>query len=354
MRFSLLLRFCIAVCFISLLHPAYALDNDYRVPINGTVLHFRVRGGNPANPYLLILHGGPGFSSFMFYPWGPALEKNLNVIYLDQRGCGLSQRDSPPSPFQSPDLKRLKGYTIANMIQDIEGVRSFLKVKKWFVLGHSWGGMLGLEYVTRYPEQTLGFIDMDGVISWPAMQQSIVEQCHLRFEQMQQGSAAQKSQGAYLLHILNQTAKEPLSSPVRMASEFQLAMGPANLYFPAGQANAFTKFQAEISKATAPYHVPAEALYPANAPALGLYQNDHLLTRDDTGLLGKVRVPTLIINGKEDGVITPAMAEKAHHGIKGSQLIVLNRCGHFPFVSRPARTAAAILQFAASVNKQRP
>jgi proline iminopeptidase len=245
----------------------------------------------------------------------------------------------------------IKGYTISNMIKDIEGVRRFLKIKKWFVLGHSWGGMLGLEYISHSPEHILGFVDMDGVVSWPAMQRSIVEQCQARFMKMLHSGAAQKAQATSLLRILEQVARQPLSSPTRMEGEFQLAMGPANLYFPAGQSDAFAALQTKIATAVAAYHVPATALYPAVLPALGLYHNDHLLTRDDTPLLGKITVPTLIIEGKEDGIITPAMAEIAHSKIEGSQLLELNNCGHFPFVSRPARTAIAVLQFVAEVEK---
>src|SRR5690349_14073888 len=69
-----------------------AFDEDYKQNINGTRLHFRVRGTDKANPYLLILHGGPGFSAHMYYSWGVTLEKTVNVVYLDQRSCGESDR----------------------------------------------------------------------------------------------------------------------------------------------------------------------------------------------------------------------------------------------------------------------
>ena len=86
----------------------------------------------------------------MFYPWGPSLEKTLNVVYLDQRGSGESAR-LPVANVMAPKPAEIKGYTIANLVADIEGVRQILKVDKWYVLGHSWGGMLGLEYVTAHP-----------------------------------------------------------------------------------------------------------------------------------------------------------------------------------------------------------
>src|SRR5262249_30238322 len=59
---------------------AQPFDDDYSQPINGVTLHFRVRGANKANPYLLLLHGGPGAGSLAFYPWGESLEADLNVV----------------------------------------------------------------------------------------------------------------------------------------------------------------------------------------------------------------------------------------------------------------------------------
>ena len=81
---------------------------------------------------------------------------------------------------------------------------------------------------------------------------------------------------------------------------------------------------------------------------MALIVNDHFLTRDDTPLLAKVTVPTLIINGKQDGVITPQSAEAVHAAIKGSQLVEMDDCGHFPFFEQPGETTKAVLGFTAA------
>jgi pimeloyl-ACP methyl ester carboxylesterase len=86
-------RACLIFCLLLLTAlPAFAFDEDHHEVINGAMLHFRVRGTDKAHPYLVLLHGGPGFSAHMFYPWGASLEKTLNVVYLDQRGSGESAR----------------------------------------------------------------------------------------------------------------------------------------------------------------------------------------------------------------------------------------------------------------------
>lgn len=122
-------------------------------------------------------------------------------------------------------------------------------------------------------------------------------------------------------------------------------MGPGGLYFAGDQAAAFPAFLQQIGASVQPYHVPYAALAPAAEPGAALIANDHFLTRDDTPLLARIAVPTLILNGKQDGVITPQSAETVHGLIKGSRLIGFDACGHFPFLEQPDKAAAAVLAF---------
>jgi len=323
-----------AACLFTLTPQARAFDDDHREVINGTMLHFRVRGIDRANPYLLILHGGPGFSSHMFYGWGASLEKSLNVVYLDQRGCGESSRLEIAQP-DAPEPDEISDYTLTNMVRDIEGVRESLGIGKWYVLGHSYGGMLGLEYVATHPEHVRGYIHMDGLVSVPQMQNAILDNAQAKFMAANNPLQAQ----------VRQLQALPPSNPQRLFGGFGLAMGSAALYFAKDQTAAFAAFIQQTGATTKPYDVPQEALLPAPEPGIALIVNDHFLTRDDTPLLAKIRVPALIINGREDGVITPALAEAAHAAIKGSSLLEFDHCGHFPFLEQPDKTTAAILTF---------
>ena len=58
--------------------------------------------------------------------------------------------------------------------------------------------------------------------------------------------------------------------------------------------------------------------------------------------LGDVRVPTLIVWGKEDRITPPEVAERFHAGIPGSQLVYLPNCGHAPMLERPEAFNAAV------------
>ncbi len=111
---------------------------------DGLALYFEMSGkGIPC----LFLHGGPGYWSKSFQHFaGELLEENLQMVYLDQRGCGRSEH----SPTQD--------YSLNRMMDDIEELRIFLGIEQWFILGHSFGGILAVNYSSRYPERTVGLI----------------------------------------------------------------------------------------------------------------------------------------------------------------------------------------------------
>jgi 2-hydroxy-6-oxonona-2,4-dienedioate hydrolase len=61
--------------------------------------------------------------------------------------------------------------------------------------------------------------------------------------------------------------------------------------------------------------------------------------------LGDVRVPTLIVWGKEDRITPPEVAERFHAGIPGSQLVYLPNCGHAPMLERPEAFDAVVSEW---------
>lgn len=352
---------------------AHAFDEDHKETINGTTLHFRVRGMDKANPYLLILHGGPGMSAHMYYPWGASLEKNLNVVYLDQRGCGESERlkfanpavekiGDDPKNYTMENLEKIvthwltegkteeaREVTMANLLRDIEGVRETLKVDKWYVLGHSWGGMLGLEYVSAHPEHVLGYIHMDGLVSMPELQDAVLDNAEAKFKAEAAGERKPaKEQAENLLKAVQQLRVLSPTNPRRFLGALGLAMGPAGLYFARDGQNAFAQLNRKAAEAVAPYHVPFAALLPAWEPLAALMQTEHYLTRDDHSLPAGITVPTLVLNGKQDGLTTAKAAENIQRDIKTSTLVLLDDCGHFPFAEQPDKTTSAVLDFVAA------
>jgi proline iminopeptidase len=310
------------------------MEQNYFEKLNGTKLHFLVRGENPKNPYLLALHGGPGFSAHMFYPWGKSLEKRLNVVYLDQRGCGESERLTPETQ---------KTFTVKNLLADLEAVREFLKIKNWYVLGHSWGGMLGLEYAAMFPNKIAGLMVMDGLLSQPMSQDAIFRAASEWVKKdLKSTDKARIERGKQLEPYLAIGPKLP-AGPQRMMSAMQFAMSLPELYY-ANLARRDT-YQKSIQSEITRRKLTPSVLY-ANEPAFALVQNDNYATRTAEPLLSKISVRTLVLHGKNDGVIPIAHGQKVAQGIRGAKLIALNNCGHFPFAEQPEKTTRAILEFA--------
>ncbi len=61
--------------------------------------------------------------------------------------------------------------------------------------------------------------------------------------------------------------------------------------------------------------------------------------------LSEIKIPTLIIWGKEDRLLPPSIGTELHRGIKGSRLVVFERTGHFPMVEASDRFCKEVLNF---------
>lgn len=121
-----------------------ALKNQekYFMTSDSVKIRFKVAGqGEPC----LYIHGGPGqgFDSFELMK-GQNLEDSLTMIYFDQRGSGSSGKAAD--------------YHMDKMMSDIEGLRKNLGIEKFFLLAHSFGGIIATEYALRYPQHVKGVI----------------------------------------------------------------------------------------------------------------------------------------------------------------------------------------------------
>ncbi|MEN7547033.1 alpha/beta hydrolase [Rapidithrix thailandica] len=127
------------------------VDENFNLPsitVNGTVLHAETYG-NPANPMVVFLHGGPGADYRNALSIKQLADDGYFIVFYDQRGSGLSRRHD-------------KGiYSIQLMLDDLNAVIEHYKCsssQKVFLFGHSWGAMLAAGYINSYPDQIDGAI----------------------------------------------------------------------------------------------------------------------------------------------------------------------------------------------------
>ena len=119
------------------------VSNDISIPhvtINGVVFHAETFG-DPANPVVIIVHGGPGWDYRSLLPL-KNLSDEFYVVFYDQRGTGLSPRVDP------------EALTLELSLQDLDSIVDyFAKGKKANLIGHSWGAMLVSGYIGKHPEK---------------------------------------------------------------------------------------------------------------------------------------------------------------------------------------------------------
>lgn len=111
-----------------------------RLAVDGGSIWYRASGAAGGTP-LVLLHGGPGFSSYYMKPLD-ALSADRQVIRYDQLGSGKSDRTSDTALF-----------TIAHFVNELDSLRASFGCPSWHLLGHSWGTVLALEYYRVHPER---------------------------------------------------------------------------------------------------------------------------------------------------------------------------------------------------------
>ena len=126
-------------CLVIATSSVLAQSDSLYVTTSDNVKLFVKRAGS-GTP-MLFIHGGPGSNSFYFEKEGGAVfEKSSTMIYVDQRGCGRS------------DIPANGDYSLARVCKDFEEIRLALKIRKWNVMAHSFGGIMATEYAVEYPD----------------------------------------------------------------------------------------------------------------------------------------------------------------------------------------------------------
>lgn len=139
---------------------------DGRLEVEGGSIFYRVIGSGPGIP-VILLHGGPGYSSHYLEPLGEALGNERPMIAYDQLGSGRSDRVTDEALFR-----------IDRYVRELDSLRSALDLDQVHLYGHSWGSMLALEYLATNPSGVVSVTLASPIIvmdTWAADTMSLVE-----------------------------------------------------------------------------------------------------------------------------------------------------------------------------------
>lgn len=252
----------------------------------------------------IYLHGGPGYWSKSFqYFSKELLEEKLEMIYLDQRGCGRSEH--------SPTL----AYNLNRLIEDLEELRISLGIHEWYLLGHSFGGILAVNYAIRFPERTKGIILSNTTLN---LFDSLGHQIKKGFE---------------ILVV------EPREIPFNNLEKFM------NLFYTILtrliEKEEYFKFQfVHLDKKYIVDEIDNGSKTDPNFQKFVFSSEEYF--QDFSSLTNKIKKPVLIIAGEHDDAVGPSH----HHMFKfKNQKVRLLKSSHHPYIEDQLGFKDAILNF---------
>jgi pimeloyl-ACP methyl ester carboxylesterase len=129
------------------------------VRIGGVDQWIMIRGANRNNPVILFLHGGPGTAQIAFARrFQTHLEKHFVVVNWDQRGSGKSYSEELSKEAMNIDQFVSDTYELIKLL-----LQRFDKGKIYLV-GHSWGSIIGMLTAKRYPQLIHAYVSIGQVV----------------------------------------------------------------------------------------------------------------------------------------------------------------------------------------------
>lgn len=275
---------------------------------NGVKLYYRVLG--MGNEPVVLIHGGPGFTSDYLADDLTTMARNHSVLVYDQRGIGRSTLVS--------DSTALAAQRYA---EDLEAIRTHLGLERLTLLGHSWGVVPATLYAMQHPQRVRRMI-LVGTI--PAERSGL----EAAFQAM---AAARNSATLRRMEELTRIRQASPDDRTACREYYQLWFTP---FF--GASHAASRMKGDVCAGS------PESL--KNKPNVDKFTFASLGNWDWTTSLSSAVVPTLLIHGELDP-LPIASARKWAAAMPDARLLELKGIGHFPYVEAPEVFFAAVDRF---------
>lgn len=296
------------------------------VPVQTPKGEFRVwtkRVGNNPTKKLLLLHGGPGLTHEYlegFDSYLPAA--GIEYYYYDQLGSAYS--DTP----DDPEL-----WELSRFVEEVEQVRRALELDRdnFYLLGHSWGGILAIEYALKYQQHLKALIisnmmasipaynDYASTVLMPAMDQAVLAE----IKRLEATGAMDDPRYMELLmphHYEQHVLRMPVAE------------------WPEPVMRAFSRLN----------HVLYETMQgPSELGASG-----KLIDWDRTADLSRIDVPTLVVGARHD-TMEPAHMEAMARRVKKGRYLFCPDGSHLPLYDDPKVYVEGVIGFVNDVAEGR-
>jgi len=249
----------------------------------GQKIHYVEAGTGPT---VILLHGLGG-STQVWQLNIAALAEKYHVVVPDQIGFGKSD-------------KPLVNYRIRTYVDFLDQFCKQLKIERASLVGNSMGGWIAAAYTASFPDRVDKLVLVDAA-----------------------GHAPPKDFDTRVFYGLNPTTRDGMKVLV------------AKVFY-----NKLFLTDAAIDQAIAARLAAGDG-YTINSITESIIRGEDYL--DDT--VKTIKRPTLLIWGKQDGLVPVAEGELFKKDIAGSQLVVFDQCGHMPQIEKPAEFNAAVIKF---------
>jgi proline iminopeptidase len=271
-------------------------------------LYWRIVGEGPP---VVVLHGGPEFDHTYLLPELDRLSDSARLVYYDQRGRGRSSGEPGEVGIESE-------------IADLDRVRRELRFDTIAVLGHSWGGVLAMEYAVRHPERV----------------------SHLILANTAPAAAADVERFREHLARLRSPDDVERMAEIRRSAPYRAGELGAEAEFDRIHFRVAVR-DPQLVEGIVPRlltHVTPERVLAARAIETRLVDDTWGVPGYDlVPKLAELNVPTLVVHGRYD-FIPVDLAARIADALPRGRLVVLD-CGHFAYLEEPDAFAHVVVDF---------
>ncbi len=253
------------------------------IAVFGQKIHYVEAGSGPT---VILLHGLGG-SSQVWQLNVAALAEKYHVVVPDQIGFGKSD-------------KPLVNYRIRTYVDFLDQFCKQLKIERASLVGNSMGGWIATAFTAAFPDRVDKLVLVDAA-----------------------GYKPPKDLDTRTFYGLNPTTREGMKVLV------------AKVFY-----NKLFLTDAAIDQSIAARLAAGDG-YTINSITESIIRGEDFL--DDA--VKTIKRPTLLIWGRQDGLVPLAEGEHFNRDIAGSKLVVFDQCGHMPQIEKPAEFNAAVLKF---------
>jgi proline iminopeptidase len=286
----------------------------------GTFHVWTKRVGNNPRIKLLLLHGGPGVTHEVFEIFDSYLPAaGIEYYYYDQLGSAYSDQPTDDSLWDLP-----------RFVEEVEQVRKALGLgrENFYLYGHSWGGLLGIEYALKYPQHLKGLIVSNMMASSPAYNEYARK---VLMPQMDQAALAEVQR----LEAEGRT-QDPRYMELLMPMQYEKHV----LLRP------FAEWPEPVTRTFK--HLNPAVYVPMQGPSeLGV--SGKLADWDRSADLGRIATPTLVIGARHDTMDPTHMETMARKLPQGRYLFCPN-AGHLAMYDDPQIYMQGLIKFLKDVD----